>query len=261
MKSISSMLMAGAIALSGAMPAHGQEGRAPRGYIFFAPRNRASTEATSLPKRAAPVTPASAATPPATATTEPLPEAHPTDVAKPPAVRTVTWGTLYSPGATYPAGPSTAGSNAWYGSATPHYPLHGYRYTYDWAGHTYSYHCFTGYRGECYEPGWNDARRTIFESRCGRGSFLDRLWHRGGWERPCCQTCCPYVCDPPYYYTHGFPPEAYGAPGRSGGASKVSPYDPNPSGSKTAPPKPAERPLAPTPEDPDAKPPTPKPEA
>lgn len=135
----------------------------------------------------------------------------------------VTWGTLYGLGYGYPAEGYSPGypGNA-FGRPTLT-PLHGWRTTYDWYGHTYSMHCYCadghcpeifcpGYRGACYKPGWNDAPAFIFERHCGRGSCLDGLWHMGGYERPCA-IYCPYLCDgPPRHYTYGFPRGTAGDP-------------------------------------------------
>jgi hypothetical protein len=136
-----------------------------------------------------------------------------------PKVSQVTWGTVYGEGFMYP-GPGPVGS---YGTPI-RTPLHGWRSTYNWGGQTYSMHCYcakgyeghcSGYRGECYRPCWNDAGQYGFEFNCRRGSPLDCLWHRGGYECPARCTDCPYVCGTPSWSSYGFPPEAYGATTRS----------------------------------------------
>jgi len=209
------------------------DGGAPRGYIFFAPRNRPSVTAKARASSTKPAQKSShadfkkpaanTAGHPSQVTAAPMPIPTP---AADPKVSQVTWGTIYGEGYMYP-GPGPVGS---YGTPT-RTPLHGWRSTYNWGGQTYSMHCYcakgycdphcSGYRGECYRPCWNDAGQYGFEYNCRRGSPLDCLWHRGGYECPARCTDCPYVCGTPQWSSYGFPPQAYGAPTQGKGKPQL----------------------------------------
>ncbi|MSR58071.1 MAG: hypothetical protein EXS05_10395 [Planctomycetaceae bacterium] len=225
-------LLAGILGTIGTNVSLGQTGKAPRGYIFFAPRNRPAASVKTGPAKtvqsasaksdraARPATPTKADGGPLSASAQ-KPEAKP--------VSQVTWDSDYDPAygtdPTVPLPGSSLGYSQYsYGFGAPHaFPLHGYRSTYYWFGHTYTMHCYCGagecpghcpgYRGECFVPGWNDAGTMIFENPCGRGSCLDWMWHKGGYERPCRRIDCPNVCQGvPRYSSFGFPRGAAGDP-------------------------------------------------
>lgn len=224
-------LMAIVLSLAGAAVAPAQESQTPGGYQFFARRNRPTP--TSWTRVVEPTSAKAARRQAACCrTAEDLQTPKPPNALPPesspltsdePEVRQITWGTEFGLGYGWPAEGYYPGTPS-YGFGTPHaYPLHGYRTTYDWAGHTYSMHCYCakgycphhcpGYRGECYVPCWNDAGTPIIERRCGRGSCFDCFWHMGGYERRCRKTDCPYICSgPPAFDSYGFPHGAIGDP-------------------------------------------------
>jgi hypothetical protein len=277
-RSLVRCLLAGFLGLAGVTASSAQEGQTPGGYQFFSRRTR--TTATAWTRVAEPATAKPSKRqaaccrisedqqvpqPPAAVQSESLPAA-----ADQPAVQQTNWGAEFGLGhgwteeGYYPGMP-----NYGFGASGP-YPLHGYRATYDWAGHTYWMHCYCdegycphhcpGYRGACYVPCWNDAGTPIVERRCGRGSVFDCFWHMGGYERPCRKTDCPYICSgPPAYHSYGFPHGAagdpnYRKPSNTGNSEpwrmRHDPYGAAPAGkplsdpaSPTVSPKPAESPV------------------
>lgn len=221
------------LGLAGATISLAQEGQTPGGYQFFARRNRPTpTTWTRI------VEPASVKSSKRQAAcckigednqTPPSPIPRPSEATPSPtateqqAVRQVNWGAEFGLGYGWPEEGYYPGTPSYgFGKSYP-YPLHGYRETYDWAGNTYSMHCYCskgycpyhcpGYRGECYVPCWNDAGTPIIERRCGRGSGFDCFWHMGGYEWRCRKTDCPNICQgPPAYSSFGFPRGSVGDP-------------------------------------------------
>jgi hypothetical protein len=271
-RSLGRCLLAGILGLAGATVTLAQEGQTPGGYLFFARRNRPTpttwtrvvepAAAKSSKRQAACCKTAEdiqTPQPPAGLSAENAPESQD------PAVRQVTWGTEFGLGYGWPEEGYYPGTPSYGFGKSYAYPLHGYRATYDWAGQTYSMHCYCakgycphhcpGYRGECYVPCWNDAGTPIIERRCGRGSCFDAFWHMGGYECPRRKTDCPYICaGPPAYYSYGFPRGTPGDPNfvhpRGTGTTPSwpashDPYRPTPA---TKPlPAPANPPAPPTP--------------
>ncbi|MFN0052151.1 MAG: hypothetical protein ACKV0T_08165, partial [Planctomycetales bacterium] len=197
-----------------APPSASPRSGAPRGYLFFAHRNRRA--ASQPPVKTAADTRAATGQATSDSSLSAIPNTN-VEGQTSPEVKQVDWGGKefglnygYHEEGYYPGTPS-------YGFGAPYpYPLHGYRSTYDWAGHSYSLHCYAeggylpwhcpGYRGACYQPGWNDASPPIrlWERTAGRGSCWDCFWHMGGWEHRCSRTDCPYICGPtPAYSSYG----------------------------------------------------------
>jgi hypothetical protein len=232
------------VCLTATVTACGQDGKAPRGYLFFAHRNRpaatpqeraAAQEATKARQRReaaccglvdsgdkAKVSPVQAVAPTQVVTPAQVPGTEAATSAQS-EVRQVDWGgaefgigTGYTNEGYYP------GQRGYAFGRQQRFPLHGYRPQYDWAGHTYEMHCYCdggyppfqcpGYRGACFVPCWNDNGTQIFERKCGRGSYLDCFWHMGGYECPRRKTDCPYVCGTPAYASYGFPRGRSGDP-------------------------------------------------
>lgn len=226
-------LLAGIFGTIGTNVSLGQ-GKAPKGYLFFAHRDREAAAAARAPKAGAPKASAQKARAvpvvPAANVSRPVAEAATSNTVTDSApIAPATWDSDYDPNYGCDDSIPLPGSSIGYSQyryafgKTQGFPLHGYRSHYYWFGHAYCMHCYcgqgecpnhcSGYRGECYTPGWNDGGRMFFENPCGRGSCWDCFWHKGGYERPCRRTDCPNVCQgPPRYSSYGFPQGAAGDP-------------------------------------------------